>query len=61
MGQPIVVRTDFTAVEVRRLARRVRTAIRSGGFWRLLRCSMAHRGPRPPRSAGWTGRRFATG
>ena len=47
MGQPIAVRTDFATSEVRRLAQRRRTAIRSGAFWRSLPCSMAHRDHRP--------------
>ena len=34
MGQPIAVRTDFTALEVRRLARRAKD---SDQVWRQLR------------------------
>ena len=62
MGQPIAVRTDFSAVELRRLARRAED---SDQVRRLLAiavpCSMAHRERRPPRSAEWPGRRFVTG
>ena len=35
MGQPIAVRTDFTAVEVRRLARRAKDSDQVRRFWRF--------------------------
>jgi putative transposase len=62
MGQPIAVRTDFSAVEVRRLERRAKD---SDQVRRLLAIAAvidgASRAVAPPRSAGWTGRRFVTG
>ena len=61
MGQAIAVRTDFTVVEVRRLARRAKD---SDQVRRLLAIAAVLDGASrtwPPRSAGWTGRRFATG
>ena len=61
MGQPIAVRTDLTAVEVRRLARRAKDSDQVRRLLAIAAVLDAHRGRRPPRSAGWTGRRFVTG
>ena len=61
MGQPIVVRTDFTAVEVRRLARRAKD---SDQVRRLLAIAAVLDGASRAEAAkvgGMDGRRFATG
>jgi hypothetical protein len=61
MGQPIAVRTDFSAVEVRRLARRAKD---SDQVRRLLAIATVIDGASRAVAAkvgGWTGRRFVTG
>ena len=61
MGQAIAVRADFTAVEVRRLAKRAKDAAQAR---RLLAIAAVLDGASredAPRLAGWTGRHCGTG
>jgi hypothetical protein len=51
MGQPTAVRRDFTAIELRRLARRAKDSDQVRRLLAIARCSMVRRGRRPPRSA----------
>ena len=47
MGRAIVVRTDYTSGEARRLARRAEDADRRIDFWRSRPCSMEYAEPSP--------------
>jgi histidyl-tRNA synthetase len=61
MGQAVAVRTDYTASEVRRLAKRAKDAAQAR---RLLAIAAVFDGPRAqrrPRSAAWIVRRCGTG
>lgn len=61
MGQAIVVRTDYTGGDVRRVAQRVKNAAQRADCLRLRRCSTAARESKRRRSAAWTVRRCGTG
>jgi hypothetical protein len=61
MGQAIAVRTDYTAGEVRGLAKRVKDAAQARQLMAIAAVLDEPRGPRRPRSVGWIGRRCETG
>ena len=61
MGQAVAVRTDFTAGEVRRFAKRAKDAAQARRLLAIAAVLEAPRGKMPPRSVGWTARRCGTG
>jgi hypothetical protein len=61
MGQAVPIRTDYTAGEVRRFAKRAKDGRKREGFWRLRRCWTGFRVKKQRSSAGWIARRCVTG
>ena len=61
MGQAIPLGNDYTADQLRRLARQKKTRHRRVGCWRSRRCSMGLPARRLHGSAGWTVRRCGIG
>ena len=49
MGHAIPLRTDYTAGEVRRFAKRAKDAAQARACWRLRPCSTGRRGRRRPK------------
>ena len=61
MGHAIAVRTDYTADEVRRLAKRVKDAAQARRLLAIAAVLDGLHAPRLPGSAGWIGRRCGIG
>ena len=61
MGEALAVRTDFSAGEVRRIAKRAQDAAQARRLLAIAAVLDALRGKMPPRSVGWTVRPCGTG
>ena len=61
MGRAIAVRTDFSAGEVRRFAKRAKDAAQARRLLAIAAVLDGASGKTPPRSVGWTGRHCGTG